>query len=435
MNTYETRSVTDFVHETQHLSLIASNLLQTAIINEDFDNILLAGLIINDQSFTFKNVNIEPFSVSSVSKPENEKLKLQLNNYKFYLLSKINLKPKQLLIWIFEDIGKVYAVFINSSKDLKLFTLEKWDYRQMLDWLKGIKKFYFNSKKDSFNNPTKEYHYEFHVQKDDYDFLKDALSFATLTIPKEVDELFIYNSIELASFPHNLIQNTSDFISSSIPICNVISIERFVENSNQIYLNNEYSISAWIPTEDQEPLISWGFGLLQSTLERINAKIFTSTYPEEIINTDLNIFLAHGVTDGSGFKAVYTNHEDKKGIVFPHNVFGTGKIAILFVCNSGSSHDALFSNSVVSFSGELLKSGYESVVAPFWPFDVTMSKIWLVEFLDSFNQGFSINESVWLANKKLSKYDPETSNIYIAPAGCMAMHLYGNPNIYVKADE
>jgi hypothetical protein len=60
-----------------------------------------------------------------------------------------------------------------------------------------------------------------------------------------------------------------------------------------------------------------------------------------------------------------------------------------------------------------------------------MSKIWLEEFLDTFNQGYSIGEAVYLANKQLTKYDSETSNIFYAPAGCLAMHLYGNPNVYV----
>lgn len=431
LKTFETRSVRDFVHEAQHLSLVASNLLQTAIVSGDIDGILLAGLAINDQSSTFKDISIEAGSISPVSKPVNEELNLQLNNYKYYLLSKVNLTNNQFLIWLFEDLGKVYLLSLNSRKEFAFVALEDWKFRKMKNWLKEIGNFYFNSKKDNFNNPNKEYHYEYQVQYEDYENLKKEFAFASIPVPDDVEELLICNSIEMASFPHNLIQNGNDFISSTIPICNVISIERFLDKSQPFYLKKDYDISAWIPADDQEPIISWGFNLLQPTLSKIKANISTSTYPKEFINSDLNIFLAHGVTDGSGFKAVYTNHVEKKGIVFPYEVFGKGKVAILFVCNSGSSHEALFSNSVVSFSGELLKSGYESVVAPFWPFDVTMSKIWLEEFLETFNQGYSINEAVWLANKRLSKYDSETSNIFYAPAGCLAMHLYGNPNVYV----
>jgi hypothetical protein len=294
----------------------------------------------------------------------------------------------------------------------------------MKEWLREIGNFFFNSKKNR--------HYDYQAQESDYQSLKEELKFATILIPSYIEELLLCSSIELASFPHNLIQNENDFISATIPVCNVISIERFIEKSNPLYLDKNYSISAWIPTDDQEPTISWGFDILKPTLEKINARIFTNTYPKETINTNLNIFLAHGVTDGLGFKAVYTNHADRKAIAFPFSVFGKGKVAILFVCNSGSSREDILSNSVVSFSSELLKFGYESVIAPFWSFDVTMSKIWLDEFLSAFNQGFSINEAVFLANNCLTKYDEATSSIFNAPAGCLAMHLYGNPNVYRK---
>lgn len=439
LSAFETRSVRDFVHEAQHLSIIASNLLQFAIANVDIDGILLAGFAINDQSFTFKDISIETGSISPISKPVNKEFKLQLNNYKYYLLSSINLTNKQLLIWLFEDLGKVFCMTLNSKKEFNLYSLTNWNMKKMKQLHRKMGNFYFNAKKDSdgnarclFSNPRSEPDYNDLVQKEDYKNLIKELSFTTLPFNIDVDEILIYSSIKMANYPHNLIQVSNDFVAAQKPICNVISIERFLEKSNNFYLNKEYSVSAWIPVDDQEPIISWGFNLLKPTLIKIKANISTSTYPKEFIKSDLNIFLAHGVTDGSGFKAVYANHAKKKGIIFPYEVFGKGKVAILFVCNSGSSHEAIFSNSVVSFSGELLKTGYESVVAPFWPFDVTMSKIWLEEFLDTFNQGYSISEAVWLANKRLSKYDSETSNIYYAPAGCLAMHLYGNPNVYVN---
>lgn len=439
LSTFETRSVRDFVHEAQHLSLIASNLLQSSIVKEDIDGILLSGLIINDQSLTFKEVSVEEGSITAISKSENAELKLRLNNYKFYLLTQINLKPNQLLIWLFEDIGKVYFLAINSKKEFKFAFLDNWDLKRTKFLLKRIGNFYFNVKKDInkkpkciYSNPRGEQDYNNLIQAEDYENLRKELVFTNLNFDEEHEEILFCASIEMASFPHNLIEFKYDFIASQKPICNIISIERFIEKNDQILLQKDYSISAWIPTEDQEPTINWGFEILDDTLKRINSKIFTSTYPKESITSDLNIFLAHGVMDGTGFKAVYTNHVDKKVIAFPYSVFGEGKIAILFICNSGSSHEALFSNSLVSFSGELLKSGYESVVAPFWPFDVTMSRIWLEEFLAVFNQGFSINEAVYLANHRLTKYDEATSSIYNAPAGCLAMHLYGNPNIYVR---
>lgn len=108
------------------------------------------------------------------------------------------------------------------------------------------------------------------------------------------------------------------------------------------------------------------------------------------------------------------------------------KLASYLFAIPGSSTEDFTSHSIISFAGELLKDKYEAVIAPFWSFDVTMSKIWLKEFLSNFNEGFSVSEAVWLANRRLSEYDEDSSSMYFAPAGQLAMHLYGNPNISIS---
>ncbi len=434
LNSYETRHIGDFIFESQNLSMIASNLIEKSLSISDVEGLLLSGRVLNDQSFIFNNINVEAGSTAPLLKPVNEELKSHLYNYKEFILNEVKLKPKQLLIWIFNNLGKIHFIAIDFNKNIKINTIANWDTYKIYTWLKSISNFYFNSKKNEFSNPREEHYYNIETQEEDFEKLKEYLGFTNLEIDLVPEELILCTSIDLASFPHNLIENKDNFIGISFPVCNIFSIERFIENSDTIYLQKQYSISSWIPINDEEPTISWGFEILKPLLDNINAEIFTNTYPEKIIETDLNIFLAHGVTDALGFKAVYTNHVEKIGISYPFDVFGKGEVAILFICNSGSSHDALFSNSITSFAGELLKSGYKAVVAPFWPFDVTMSKIWLREFLDSFNQGYSISEAVYFANKQLAKYDQETSNTFYAPAGCLAMHLYGNPNIFVKQD-
>ncbi len=437
-NIFETRSVSDFIYEARHLGIIASNLLQQSILKEDIDGVLLAGLAMNDQSFTFQNVWVQPGSITPFTKPVSEDLVFQLNNYKHYLLSKVQLTEKQLFIWLFEDLGKTYCLMLDSTKEFNLNYLPHWNTARMKSWLEDISKFYFNAKKDAdgvtinrFSNPKGEADYNNLIQEEDYRNLLKELSFSNIVLQADVDEIFVCSSINLSAFPHNLIELNNDFLASQKPVCNVISIERFLEHHKRILLNQGYSMSAWIPVDDKQFVIEMGYELLKPILDSNKAAIYTSMYPENRVTTDLNIFLAHGITDSTGFKAVYSNPEEKKAIVYPFEVFGTGKVAILFICNSGSSKEELFANSTVSFSGELLKDGYDAVIAPFWPFDISMSKIWLESFLATFNSKHSINEAVWLANKQLSKYDEESANMFYAPAGCLAMHLYGNPNIYV----
>ena len=86
LNTFETRSVIDFVHEAQHLSLVASNLLQSSITHSDIDGILLAGLVINDQSLTFEELDVKPGSTSR-HKTRKLRIKTSLKQLQILLLS------------------------------------------------------------------------------------------------------------------------------------------------------------------------------------------------------------------------------------------------------------------------------------------------------------------------------------------------------------
>ncbi len=234
-------------------------------------------------------------------------------------------------------------------------------------------------------------------------------------------------------FPFNLLVTNKDFIGSQIPVCNVISIERFLENSSEYLLPHNYSMSAWIPKEDGETIVSWGYEIITRALNAGKYKydLYSTTYPDKAIITDVNVFLAHGQADKMGFKGVYSNPEKMHPIFYPKSVFGIGTIAVLFICHSGSSREQIYSNNVVSLAGELLKSGYQSAIAPFWPLDVTISGIWLTEFLDVLGRGYTVNESVYLANNKLKDYDSLTGYQFHAPQGRLAMHLYGNPNVKI----
>lgn len=431
LNAFETRSINDFVYESKNLAVVASNLIQYSIRVNDVEGLLLAGFVINDQSYTFKGEEVEVGDVLRIRKSKNIELEKKLNNYRQYVKSKIVLLRGQFLLWLFEDLGRVYVLTIGLENEIDVVELSDWDIGKMTFFIRNMDTFSFNSKKGLFNNPRNVSSYGYEEQRLDLLNLEEFLTFAKVVIPDSAEEILFCSSIELASFPHGLLKIGSNLLSSRIPISNIISIDRFIEKCQTIKINTGYKASAWIPIDDMEPAISWGYELLSDYLETMNCQIYTSTYPDERISTDLNIFLAHGVTSGTGFRAIYTNPGNYKVIEFPSVVFGSGKIAILFICNSGSAQSDFSSNSMVTFSGELLKSGYESVIAPFWPFDVTMSKIWLNEFVDSFNEGFSVSEAVWLANRKLTKYDNYSSNMFYAPAGCLAMHLYGNPNVFV----
>jgi hypothetical protein len=88
-------------------------------------------------------------------------------------------------------------------------------------------------------------------------------------------------------------------------VTNVISFEFYLQNSQKLVISSDFTLSAWMPVEDGEGTINWGYDLLKPVLDKLGCKIYTSSTPYKNINTDINIFLAHGETGSFGFRAVH----------------------------------------------------------------------------------------------------------------------------------
>ena len=110
------------------------------------------------------------------------------------------------------------------------------------------------------------------------------------------------SSIDLTQFPSNLIIDKKDFISSKVPLTNVISAEWLIKNGNEFYLKKDFSSTAWIPIEDGDIPINSSFNKLKPILESNGTKIIESRNFIKYIDTDINIFLAHGEIGFNNFK-------------------------------------------------------------------------------------------------------------------------------------
>ena len=422
LHSLESRHSGDFTFEVTQLAYLTNNLIEHSFKTGDTEGILLASLALSDLSFSYRNISLEDHAKVNLSEPGNQQNGEKINNYQAHLLAHLQLTEKQKLLWLFEFKHKVGYLMIDHLKNIKIGMLPVWDIRESKVWASNLTEFYFNSKGRS--------DYDLSAQEADYNKCLKDLAFTTL--PRvETEELLICSSPELMEIPHQLFISGDDFVTSSTPICNVLSIEYIMEHGNLLHLPKTYRTEAWIPTDDGNSVVSWGYELLLPVLTKSKAAIDTGSRPAKRLQGDLNIFLAHGIRDFSGFKAVRTNDSSESSIFYPSSVFGKGTLAILFICNSGSSVEKLYARQIISFSGELLKAGYSAVIAPCWPYDVTMSRRWLTTFLTSFNEGISLNRSVFLANNSLAAYDEANSNQFFAPQGRFAMHLFGNPNITV----
>ncbi|SEL64434.1 hypothetical protein SAMN04488505_102749 [Chitinophaga rupis] len=415
LNSFETRSANVHVINANQMLALAYSVVRYALQTMDTEALLLAGLILCDAGFTYR-----PAAMKEFFRGADAVLAHRLNNYQQYVLSNIHLEKEQLLLWIFKTDHKVTCLIIDANRQIIVHQLPDWDLYKIDPWISDIKNFHFNAKNQR--------DYDLFLQEKDYREVKDLFAFTALRLPA-CDEIFICFSTELSFTPHNLLMSDDLLLAERHAVCNVISIEYFLHHHATVYLPVNYKISAWIPSDDMNPTISWGHNLLEPVLKEVNAVIYTERYPASPLSGDLNVFLAHGVRDLSGFKVVRTADTENSGIDKPGEIFGSSAIAILFICNAGSSESDLYARQITSFSGDLLKAGYQTVIAPYWPYDVTMSPRWLTTFIRHFNEGYTASQCAYFANSSLSTYDENTAQVFYAPQGRLAMHVYGNPNL------
>ena len=425
MNVFETRDTADMANVISNLTVPANILIRESLADGDTEAIFLCSLVLSDQTFVYSETasnEMEP-----MIKGKDITLEDRLQHYQQYLLSAISLMPGQLLVWIFNYDEVEACLFIDANKHVSVSLIKTPIRRDLRGWTENISGFYFNAKELSSAE------YDFTAQEADYARTLAFFAKASIPYPGKYSELLVCCSTELATMPHNLLVGDKDFIASGKPVANVISLEYFARHNAPVTIPVPFQVEAWIPTDDGNLQIAWGHALLEEDLAKFHSSVQTKRYPDGPLHGDINIFLAHGIRESAGFKFVQSGNDAETSIIYPSHIFGSGIIAILFICNSGSSEDDLYANQIVSFSADLLKSGYRAVISSFWPYDVTMSRRWFTVFMETMVAGSSINQAVWTANNRLADYDKTTSQAYYAPAGRFAMHLYGNPNITIGA--
>jgi hypothetical protein len=444
---FETRYFEDLASELNELQLLAKNVISISLDPIDLKSLLLAGLIINDNSLTFLKKESHEFAPLF---NKNANVTSSIDNYSKNILENLYIKESQIIIWLFEIETKVFFLTINAKKECEVKPLNNWNFSKMRSWLSNITDFYYYNKKGGFFINEQETEYLKILQETDFAVISD------LPLDKEI---LIYSSLQLSEFPHNLLQTNSseksdtffeheevvkdyiksksDFISFNTGISNIISIDWFAEYGKEIHLKRkELKIEAWIPTVDDDTNIYIGYDKLRPIIEDLyKGKVHTGIFPEKEINSSINVFMAHGGKGMEGFRTIYTRNFEGRAITKEYGLkklFGTGEIAVLFICNSASISKEIYSQQLISFTNTILSLGYKAVIAPAWSLFTDISPIWLKVFLNELSSGFSVGKSVFKANLRVAKngYD----ECYYTPTGWAAMHLYGNPNISFDDD-
>lgn len=448
--TYETMAIEDYVAEITALEMLANNVASISVEPLDVNSLLISGLVLNDQTLTFHEIEAnEPndfIPLDKVATPNFE-------SYGSDLLEKMPIQHGQIVLWLFEFHEKVYALYIDENRNTDLQYLPNWSIKEMRTWLGELDDYFFDEKNG----------YPINQQEGDYiDDLK-KLHFNRLDIPFTFDELLICYSLDLAAFPPNLlkipidlenspqliesheervkeylIEQPFDFVGFHKPVTNIVSIEFFTSKGIEINPNkNEISVGCWIPTIDEDMTLYIAEKTLRPIIEdKYKSTIQNSIYPKPALNSIVNVFVAHGAKTITGFRSVHTRGQNEGHAIVNETgisrVFGTGFIAVVFICDSGSMTKDIYTQKLTSFVSEILSLGYSAVVAPAWKYNPAVCAIWLDTFLEALKAGEPISFSVQKANKVSSKQGFDEYFGFYSPRGWAAMHLYGNPNIRFK---
>ncbi len=411
----------DFKYDILTLKPFTDTMFLEGLKSMDVDLLLLTSLVYNDQQLKFQDIDtkepIKEFGTQIKRLDANI-----LSSYSFFIIDKLKLSKGQVLLWLVELNAQVYLLRINQDKTILFTLLPQWDIRKMNEWVgKSLPRFYFNNKKNHY--------YDLAEQEAASEKLLSILSCFDINIGNEFEEILILKSVDMAAYPDNLIINQGTLLAEKVPICNILNLEHYISNNEKLHIG--LKINAWLPNDGLDGTISLGHDELLPLLRENNARIFETTILEGMPPGDFNVFMAHGNLGTDGFKSFQS---DQKKVQFNSTVFGVGVVAILFICNSGSLKDDFQSQDTRSLAQDLIAQGYQAVIAPFWKYDVTMANLWLSEFFKVFGDGYSISQATHLSNRKMATYDEATARMFTDPGGWAAMHLYGNPNIYINVD-
>lgn len=442
---FETRSYDDLTKEVQNIALVSHRIVEDAIVKKDFEMVLLYGLVTNDQNLTFREVSSP--EKSQISEAVQTELTQRVNDYISFVKTNLKLKESQKLLWIFSVHENTYLLELLPENDFIITNISSWDRTKMEIWIAALSGFHFPDMPEYFITE----------QEHAYILLLRELFPFRLDLTGNFEEILLYTDLQIGKFPFNLISANKDvinknnqlheevvkeeivksgydFISFHKPITNVISLEWFIENCQEILTPAEsFTVEAWSPVEDKDLTLEITWDSLAPLLqETYGAKVNTERVPSVPLSGEINMFLAHGGKDLEGFKTIYTKEKDGHAILKDkgmEKVIGNGTIAVLFVCNSAYISKRLFAERLLSFTQHVLSLGYKAVVAPAWSLNPEIVTPWTKIFLREMKKGTQLSFAVQAANVGISKEGYRDYIGFYDPTGWAGMHIYGNPDI------
>lgn len=256
--------------------------------------------------------------------------------------------------------------------------------------------------------------------------LAKVLKDFSMEIPQTAERVIFIKDIEIAAYPHHLFidEGTGEFVSTLKPCCNALSTEVLFKSNTLDPLPKNFKKSFWIPYGSDEFTFDMIYGKLEETIQQYGISVQNAISLDNPLIGDLTMLCAHGATDISKTEVLYV---DDKPLLDTLDFVGRGKVAVMFICHSGSISHSVYDSAMHTMVKRLVLKGYSSVVAPMWSLPTDIITPWLNVFLASLEAGTYIIDAVFNANMKVKE-------LFIAPSAWACLHLFGNPYTRV-ADE
>ncbi|UJD95280.1 hypothetical protein FS593_13690 [Lelliottia amnigena] len=418
-NILQSRDITDVNYELTMLQPIVKNLLKNSIKSVDFEGILIAHAL-SSGSLGFE-INNEETVMEFTPLKKDVKLPSPtiFNDYLNHISNLIDESEKSVFLWVGCCDDFCYSVCLKQRK-LSLHINDSFTIKDLRNWESTQTELLaFNDQPNlqSILDSNNEYwSRESCIIIDNLPVLTDVC---------EADNIILFRDVNISYLPPNLIKTTSGKLLADLsPLHMPSTVELYLKDKPFTIVPNH--IKLWAPVEEGDFAINIAFDKIDNLFSDTSLMKITSLNPRNDLNKDINIFISHGGKDSLyGFKSI--SPAENKYFINESDVFGTGKVAILFICHSGSYKSSMFATKLDGLVSKVLDLGYECVLAPAWSYNVILTGIWTRNFIDALNDGKNMSESTFIANKSVK-------STYPGVGAYAAMHLFGNDNLILASN-
>lgn len=416
-----TRSRTDYSMDNRLAMIIAKKLLEQSYRNRDVSGFLLAMSPKTDFSIVMPiKETDEMYRPFEIDDTKGEELSSVYESPDF-LTKLFAVNDFDVIVWIgkgkmsylqMDFVGGEFHMageLMVSQKDIES-AIEKiiWDQHYEKEVKESGKSVYVKS------------NYELEEEGNQ---LYQALSHFVIYFPKNTQRVLYIKDLEIAPYPHQLFVSIEQcFSGMQMPTCNVMSIEVLSKTNTLTSLSKNFTKSFWIPYGGEEFTFDVIFGKLEDEINKHHIKVQNQLNPQNPIAGDLVLLCAHGGDEISSSEVFYVND---RPLLDTLESIGTGKIAILLICYSGTISQSHYDNAMHTLVKKLIQKGYCSVVAPMWSLPTVIITPWISVFMNSMEEGDYIIDAVYKANMVV-KQD------FVAPSAWACLHLFGNPYVCIS---